>query len=115
MRRTDIFKNLEDAVEYLYSEQIEADLITLPSEVDELTDEELLDEENLGLPVYIAGLVEIQTQNLEKSNEGDNVPSAHLVLAPKKPKKETPEKLIENLLFMLVKKPAHNHNLSVLE
>ncbi|KAG5898894.1 hypothetical protein JTB14_000142 [Gonioctena quinquepunctata] len=40
------------AVETL--EQIEADLIALPPEIDELTDEELLDEENPGMPVDIA-------------------------------------------------------------
>ncbi|KAG5871261.1 hypothetical protein JTB14_003546 [Gonioctena quinquepunctata] len=87
-------KSGRDAVEYLYSERIEADSIALPPEVDEPTDEELLDEENPGLPVDIAGFVELQTQDSEESSEDDNVPLAHLVSAPKKPKKETPEKLI---------------------
>ncbi|KAG5868481.1 hypothetical protein JTB14_017580 [Gonioctena quinquepunctata] len=87
-------KNLEDAVEYLYSEQREAELIALPPQVDELTDEELLDEENPGLPVDIAEFVELQTQDLEESSGDDNVPLANLVSAPKKPKKGTPEKLI---------------------
>lgn len=42
---------MEEAMEYYYSEQIEADILALPSEVDEFTDEQQFDDEDLGAPV----------------------------------------------------------------
>lgn len=35
----EIFKTLEEAAEYLYFKPIKADILALPPEVDELTDE----------------------------------------------------------------------------
>ncbi|XP_044752231.1 piggyBac transposable element-derived protein 2-like [Coccinella septempunctata] len=97
MSRRNVFKNLDNAVEYLFSEQIEADLLALPPEVDELTDEEPLEEENpSGLPADIAGFIELQEHDSVESSDEDNVPLADLVSvsAPKKLRKETPKKLI---------------------
>lgn len=94
-----IFKNLEDAVEYLFSEDLEADIIALPPEVDELTDEEYIDDEDIGIPnvAELAGYVEIQSQeNVAESDEEDNIPLARLVPEAKKIPKEKPHKPIAN-------------------
>ncbi|KAG5891891.1 hypothetical protein JTB14_021150 [Gonioctena quinquepunctata] len=94
--------------------KIEADLVALP-EVHDFTDEEQLDEGNFELPVDIAGFVELQTQDWKGSSEDDDVPLAHLSSTPKKPKKETPEKMFGKFFFKLVKNPGHNQNLSIQE
>ena len=39
-----IFTNVQDAVEYLFSTEIEDDIVAIPPDVDELTDEEEIDE-----------------------------------------------------------------------
>ncbi|GFS80563.1 hypothetical protein TNCV_3869961 [Trichonephila clavipes] len=39
-----VFKTDEEAVEYLFSEELESKMIALPPEVDELTDEEGFDD-----------------------------------------------------------------------
>lgn len=98
MSKRSVFKTLEEAVEYLYSEEIEADILALPPDVDELTDEEVLDDEDTGLPIVsdIAGFAEVQTHELEESDEEDHIPLAHLVPAKKKLKKEVPKKLVAN-------------------
>ncbi|GFT36791.1 hypothetical protein NPIL_471621 [Nephila pilipes] len=47
-----VFKTAEEAVEYLFSEELESEMIALPPEVDELTDEEGFDHsETLDPPV----------------------------------------------------------------
>jgi hypothetical protein len=42
------FKTVDEAAEYLLSEEIEADMVTVPPEVDELTDEENIEDEMIG-------------------------------------------------------------------
>ncbi|PRD26951.1 UNVERIFIED_CONTAM: hypothetical protein NCL1_36687 [Trichonephila clavipes] len=44
MSRKKLFKTDEEAVEYLFSEELESKMIALPPEVDELTDEEGFDD-----------------------------------------------------------------------
>ncbi|GFT22487.1 hypothetical protein NPIL_61611 [Nephila pilipes] len=39
-----VFKTAEEAVEYLFSEELESEMIVLPPEVDEFTDEEGFDD-----------------------------------------------------------------------
>ena len=53
-----IFTNVQDAVEYLFSKEIEDDIIAIPPDVDELTDEDEIDEK-LEAPVIkdIAGKI----------------------------------------------------------
>lgn len=66
-----VFKTLDEAVEYLYSEEIEAAIVALPPEVDELTDEDDLNDDDLDVPVVsdVAGQTEI---NLPFDDEDDN-------------------------------------------
>ncbi|GFT29489.1 hypothetical protein NPIL_592241, partial [Nephila pilipes] len=40
MSQKKVFKTAEEIVEYLFSEELESEMIFLPPEVDELTDEE---------------------------------------------------------------------------
>ncbi|GFT30059.1 hypothetical protein NPIL_617471 [Nephila pilipes] len=44
MSRKKVFKTAEEAVEYLFSEELESEMIVLPPEVDEFTDEEGFDD-----------------------------------------------------------------------
>ncbi|GFT23357.1 hypothetical protein NPIL_159951 [Nephila pilipes] len=44
MSRKKVFKTVEEAVEYLFSEELESEMIVLPPEVDEFTDEESFDD-----------------------------------------------------------------------
>ncbi|GFT66691.1 hypothetical protein NPIL_23571 [Nephila pilipes] len=44
MSRKKVFKTAEEAVEYLFSEELESEMIVLPPEVDEFTDEEDFDD-----------------------------------------------------------------------
>lgn len=44
------FLTLEEALEYAFSEEIERDILLLPPEVDDLTDEELANDEEVGPP-----------------------------------------------------------------
>ncbi|GFS98763.1 hypothetical protein NPIL_254031 [Nephila pilipes] len=44
MSRKKVFKTVEEAVEYLFSEELESEMIVLPPEVDEFTDEEGFDD-----------------------------------------------------------------------
>jgi hypothetical protein len=55
------FKTVDEAVEYLFCEEIEADIIAVPPEVDELTDEENVEDEMVGNTRVndIAGTAEI--------------------------------------------------------
>ncbi|CAH1114934.1 unnamed protein product [Psylliodes chrysocephalus] len=60
-----------EAVEYLYSEEIEAVIVALPPEVDELTDEDDLNDDDLDVPVVSD--VAAQTKiNLPFVDEDDN-------------------------------------------
>lgn len=43
------FLTLEEAVEDAFSEEIEADILALPPEVDELTDQEDANDDDLGV------------------------------------------------------------------
>ncbi|GFS28579.1 hypothetical protein NPIL_108361 [Nephila pilipes] len=43
-REKKVFKTAEEAVEYLFSEELESEMIVLPPEVDEFTDEEGFDD-----------------------------------------------------------------------
>ncbi|GFW98921.1 uncharacterized protein TNCV_4655481 [Trichonephila clavipes] len=71
MSRKKVFKTAEEAVEYLFSEELESEMITLPPEVNELTDEEGFDDtETLGPSVRdVAGSIEISVPN---ENHGDH-------------------------------------------
>ncbi|GFT24644.1 hypothetical protein NPIL_350741, partial [Nephila pilipes] len=40
MSRKKVFKTAEEVIEYLFLEELESEMIVLPSEVDEFTDEE---------------------------------------------------------------------------
>ena len=53
-----IFTNVQDAVECLFSKEIEDNIIAIPPDVDELTDEEEIDKK-LAVPVIkdIAGKI----------------------------------------------------------
>jgi hypothetical protein len=42
------FKTVDEVAEYLLSEEIEADMVAVPPEVDELTDEENIEHEIIG-------------------------------------------------------------------
>ncbi|GFU39399.1 hypothetical protein NPIL_332531 [Nephila pilipes] len=42
--REKVFKTAEEAVEYLFSEELESEMIVLPPEVDEFADEEGFDD-----------------------------------------------------------------------
>ena len=55
-----IFTNIQDAVEYLFSKEIEDGIIAIPSDVEELTEEEEIDEK-LDAPVIkdIAGKTDL--------------------------------------------------------
>jgi hypothetical protein len=54
------FKTVDDAVEYLFSEETEADMVAVPPEVDKLTDEENIEDEMINTHVNdIAGTAEI--------------------------------------------------------
>ncbi|GFT86361.1 hypothetical protein NPIL_613921 [Nephila pilipes] len=44
MPRKKVFKTAEEAVEYLFSEELESEMFVLPPEVDEFTDEEGFDD-----------------------------------------------------------------------
>ena len=46
------FANVEDAVEYLLSSDISKAMAAIPPDVDELTDEDEVDEENLDAPAF---------------------------------------------------------------
>lgn len=61
MSRNKTFKSLEEATAYLFSEDIEAGIIIMPPDVDDQTDEEEFDDDNLGTPVVsdVAGTLEI--------------------------------------------------------
>lgn len=88
MDKNNTFKNLEDAVEYLYSEEIlvESDILALSPKEGEPTDEEILNNEETGIPAVtdVAGYVEIQPKDLEDDSE-DNLPSTSFVPIKKIP------------------------------
>lgn len=76
------FQRLKDAVEYLYSEQVDADIAALPPEVDDLTDEDDINDEELGVAIVqdIPGGTELffteqnTSEESSSSDEEDNVP-----------------------------------------
>ncbi|GFX90803.1 uncharacterized protein TNCV_3166341 [Trichonephila clavipes] len=61
MSRKKVFKTAEEAIEYLFSEELESEMIALPPEVDELTDEEGFDDTGTLDPSVrdVAGSIEI--------------------------------------------------------
>ena len=52
-----IFTNIQVVVDYIFSKEIESDIIDIPPDVDELIDEEEIDDDKLDAPVikYIVG------------------------------------------------------------
>lgn len=66
-----IFRHLEDAVEYVYSKQIEEDILTLIPEVDELTDQEIFNDGGTGVPTvtHFTGFVEILTNQSDEDSD----------------------------------------------
>lgn len=83
---------IAEAHEYLFSGQIEADIIAIPPDVDELTDEEDLDDESTALAEVrdIAGRAEIQIS--EDPNSDDNSDSDENYVVPPPPKRKCKEK-----------------------
>ncbi|KAJ8887213.1 hypothetical protein PR048_013428 [Dryococelus australis] len=63
------FRTIEEALEYFHSDHIEEELAALPLDVDELTDEEQVDDQNLEAPLIqdIARLIHFQDNS--KANE----------------------------------------------
>ncbi|PRD28757.1 UNVERIFIED_CONTAM: hypothetical protein NCL1_31463 [Trichonephila clavipes] len=47
MSRRKVFHTSEEALEYMFSKEIESDIIALPPDVDELTDEEYFDDDEM--------------------------------------------------------------------
>ncbi|CAH0558851.1 unnamed protein product [Brassicogethes aeneus] len=74
MSRHHIFKTLDEAVDYLYSEEIEADIIALPPLVDDLTDEEKIDDNDLAEPVVTDTVGETEIDILSD----DDIPLSRL-------------------------------------
>ncbi|GFY78010.1 uncharacterized protein TNIN_282831 [Trichonephila inaurata madagascariensis] len=70
-----VFKTAKEAVEYLFSEELESEMIALPPEIDELTDEEGFDDtETLDPSVRdVAGSIEISVpyENHDDQRETD--------------------------------------------
>lgn len=60
-----VFKTLEKAWEYCIEEEIEADILALPPDVDDMIDEEGIDDEDLTFPVVsdIPGSAEVEINN----------------------------------------------------
>ncbi|GFS78200.1 uncharacterized protein NPIL_338931 [Nephila pilipes] len=75
MSQKKVFKTDKEAVEYLFSEELESEMIALPPEVDELTDEEGFDDtETLDPSVRdVAGSIEISVpyENHDDHREKD--------------------------------------------
>ncbi|GFW55491.1 uncharacterized protein TNCV_118751 [Trichonephila clavipes] len=61
MYRRKVFHTTEEKLEYMFSKEIESDIIALPPDVDELTDEEYFDDDKMTTPSvkYLPGYVEI--------------------------------------------------------
>ncbi|GFT42557.1 hypothetical protein NPIL_668051 [Nephila pilipes] len=57
MSRKKVFKTAEEAVEYLFSEELEFEMIVLPPEVDEFTDEEGFDDSETLDPSILSWVV----------------------------------------------------------
>ncbi|XP_050298541.1 piggyBac transposable element-derived protein 2-like [Anthonomus grandis grandis] len=75
------FKNLDDAVEYLYSNQIDADIALLPPEVDQLTDVDDIDDGHLrAVDVQdVPGVVEIQVEEQNDWESEDDLPLSNFI------------------------------------
>ncbi|GFY29812.1 uncharacterized protein TNCV_1813861 [Trichonephila clavipes] len=75
MSRKKVFKTAEEAVEYLFSKELESEMIVLPPEVDELTDKEGFDDTETLDPSArdIAGSIEISVpyENHDDHREAD--------------------------------------------
>ncbi|GFT56852.1 hypothetical protein NPIL_375241 [Nephila pilipes] len=65
MSRKKVFKTAEEAVKYLFSEELESEMIVLPPEVDEFTDEEGFDDSETLDPSIT------DKRNQEIKNEGE--------------------------------------------
>ncbi|KAG5899012.1 hypothetical protein JTB14_001538 [Gonioctena quinquepunctata] len=98
-----VFKTLEEAAEYLYSNEIEADILALPPKVDDLTDEEVINDEDLDVLVVVdvAGQMEIDLPSDDDSY--DNIPLSNFARqAPSTSQQESlrstdnKKKLLEN-------------------
>lgn len=95
-----MFMSLEEAAQYLYSEEIDADILALPPEVDELTDEEFFNDDDIGNPIVadIAGSAEIflaendTDGDKEEFDSEDDLPLASLRMPPNKKVKIQKEK-----------------------
>ncbi|KAJ8911933.1 hypothetical protein NQ315_016274, partial [Exocentrus adspersus] len=66
------FKTLEEAMEFCFFEEIEADILALPPEVDELTDEVEFDDDILGAPIVndVPGDLEIDIIDNNSDHNG---------------------------------------------
>ena len=67
------FANVEDAVNYLLGSDICETMTVIPPDVDELTDEDQVDEENLNAPIIcdIPGGIEVVDFNEELNEQQD--------------------------------------------
>lgn len=82
-----IFSNVQDAVEYLFSIEIEDDIIAILLEVDELTDKEEIDDVKLGVP----GLWDI-ARNVEAISADDECQKMNMPSTSEKKPKELKQK-----------------------
>ena len=73
MRRRKAFANIEDAVDYLLGLDISETMTVIPPDVDKLTDEDEVDEENLDASIIfdIPGGIEIVDFNEELNEQQD--------------------------------------------
>ncbi|GFV46620.1 uncharacterized protein TNCV_4301 [Trichonephila clavipes] len=85
MSRRIVFHSAEEALEYMFSKKIESDIIVLPPDVDELTDEGYFDDNEMTTPSvkYMSGNVEIcvpmeeievkeQYESIDLNDDGPN-------------------------------------------
>lgn len=65
------FLTLKEAIEYAFSEEIEENILALPPEVHELTDEENINDDELSVPeiVDITGTTELDIPSDEEDNK----------------------------------------------
>lgn len=89
----EVFTNIDAAIEYLFSEQIDCDLAAVPPDVDELTDEDEIDDDIIDYPVVqdVPGVVEIINPEEEEHEEEEPIPSTSTgKTKSKRPRMEKP-------------------------
>ena len=94
-----VFINLEAALDYLVLEDIDADLAVIPPDIDDLTNEDELNDEDTATPSVcdVPGLVEVVNADEE---DGSDVPCTSTDQNPpaKKQRKERPKVVWKKIL-----------------